>query len=454
MGSVVDIDAGQILAGLASAIGALSELDVQTLTQHDRLSTLRDVETLVRRIPSATHSIVNELVAEHVPGQFGGENLVDVLADTLRVTRSDARRRIRDAAELAPSVALSGEPLEPVLVATAAAQRAGVAGRDHIAVIRQFWDRLPRAVDVETRMAAEGRLAELTETLRPDELRKAADRLLAYLDPDGNLTEDADRARRRGFRMGRQGVDLMTPGAFDLDPELRTYLDAIFSKYAAPGACNPDDETPCVDADPDTEAEKRDPRTVAQRQHDALKAICRSALSSGELGRHRGLPVTTVVTTTLRELEAGAGMAVTGGGSLLPIPDLIRMASHAHHYLAVFDDDGRALHLGRAKRIATEDQRIVLTAKDRGCTYPGCDRPAYHCQVHHMNEWAVGGNTDIDDLTLGCERHHNLLGTDDHHWTAVRGPNGRTWWIPPEHIDPSRTPRTNWFHHPDGYLLE
>ncbi|MBA0047100.1 HNH endonuclease signature motif containing protein [Mycobacteroides sp. LB1] len=454
MSSIIDVDADQVLAGLASAVDALQAIDAQTLTQYDRLVVLRDVETLMRRIPAATHSIVNELVVEHVPGRFGGANLADVLADALLITRSDARRRMRDAAELAPSAALSGEPIEPVLAATAAAQRAGTAGHDHIAVIRQFWDRLPRAVDMETRVAAEKQLAELAGTLRPDELRKAADRLLAYLDPDGGLTEDADRARRRGFRMGRQGADLMTPGTFDLDPELRSYLDAIFAKYAAPGAGNPDDETPCVDDDPDVDAAKRDTRSVAQRQHDALKAVCRSALSSGGLGHHRGLPVTAVVTMTLRELEAGAGVVVTGGGSLLPIPDLIRMASHAHHYLAIFDDDGRALHLGRTKRIATEDQRIVLTAKDRGCTYPGCDRPAYHCQVHHMNEWAVGGKTDIDDLTLGCEEHHKLLGTEDCHWQAVRGPDGRTWWIPPAHVDPSRIPRANRFHHPDGYLRE
>ncbi|SIL70084.1 Conserved protein of uncharacterised function, possible maturase [Mycobacteroides abscessus subsp. abscessus] len=177
-------------------------------------------------------------------------------------------------------------------------------------------------------------------------------------------------------------------------------------------------------------------------------------MCSGELGHHRGLPVTTIVTTTLRELESGAGHAATGGGSLLPMPDLIRMASHAHHYLAVFDDDGRALYLGRAKRIATADQRIVLTAKERGCTYPGCDQPAYHCQAHHMDEWAVGGNTDIEALTLGCERHHKLLGTDHQCWQTIRGPDGRTWWIPPAHVDPYRTPRSNWFHHPDGYLRE
>ncbi len=53
---------------------------------------------------------------------------------------------------------------------------------------------------------------------------------------------------------------------------------------------------------------------------------------------HNGLPVTVIVSTTLQELTSGAGQAVTAGGTLLPMRDLIRMARHAYHYLAVFDE--------------------------------------------------------------------------------------------------------------------
>jgi hypothetical protein len=40
------------------------------------------------------------------------------------------------------------------------------------------------------------------------------------------------------------------------------------------------------------------------------------------------------VTTTLKDLEAAAGTAITGGGTRVPMRDVIRMARHAHHYLA------------------------------------------------------------------------------------------------------------------------
>uniref|UniRef100_UPI00114CCC69 HNH endonuclease signature motif containing protein n=1 Tax=Nocardia altamirensis TaxID=472158 RepID=UPI00114CCC69 len=145
-----------------------------------------------------------------------------------------------------------------------------------------------------------------------------------------------------------------------------------------------------------------------------------------------------------------------GGGSLLPIHDAIRMAAHARHYLALFDDtDGRPLYLGRAKRIATADQRIVLHAKDIGCTYPGCSKPGYLCQTHHRTDWAADGSTDADQLTFACEPHHKLATTG--RWTTTATPThhhtpGRTQWTPPIHIDPQRKPRINHYHHPNEYL--
>uniref|UniRef100_UPI0035B54912 DUF222 domain-containing protein n=1 Tax=Rhodococcus sp. BS-15 TaxID=1304954 RepID=UPI0035B54912 len=89
-------------------------------------------------------------------------------------------------------------------------------------------------------------------------------------------------------------------------------------------------------------AAARDIRTPRERQHDALKLALRQTLASGTLGTHRGLPVTAIVTMTLRDLEAGRGYAKTATGSRISIRDAIRMASHAHHYLTLFDDHGRA----------------------------------------------------------------------------------------------------------------
>jgi hypothetical protein len=242
-------------------------------------------------------------------------------------------------------------------------------------------------------------------------------------------------------------------GKLVASPELRAGLDAWLAKFAAPGVCNPDDQTPCVDGEPDEESAGKDSRSHAQRQHDALNALVHGQLGDPKLGVHKGLPVTVIVSTTLQELTSGTGRAVTGGGTLLPMRDVIRMASNAYHYLAVFDEHSdRPLYLGRTRRIASPDQRIVLYAKDRGCTHPGCDVPGYWSEVHHIDEWAAGGLTDADKLTFACIPNHKLV---DDGWRTRKLPNGRTEWIPPPHSPASgrypqdRGPRTNDYHHPE-----
>ena len=88
-------------------------------------------------------------------------------------------------------------------------------------------------------------------------------------------------------------------------------------------------------------------------------------LASGQLGSHNGLPVTLIVSTTLKELESGRGHAVTAGGSLLPMAEVIRQAAAAHHYSVVFDDHTECpLYLGRSRRLASAAQRIVLYARE------------------------------------------------------------------------------------------
>jgi Domain of unknown function (DUF222) len=88
-------------------------------------------------------------------------------------------------------------------------------------------------------------------------------------------------------------------------------------------------ETPVLGGTPGQDAIDRDTRSPAQRNHDGLHAALRAVLASGELGAHNGLPASIIVTTSLRELESGAGKALTGGGSLLPMQDVIRPARHA-----------------------------------------------------------------------------------------------------------------------------
>ena len=420
---------------------------------HSELLALQDrMERNLRRAPTVEHRIIGRLAAEADPKALGGTNLADVLATRLRISKPDALRRIEHAEKLGPRTAMTGEPLQPLWPATAAAQARGEIGAEHLKVIGKFFKKLPAHVDYQSRELAEADLARVAAGFKPDELREAADRLAALLDQDGTAPDDADRARKRFLTIGRQQADGMSEVHGLLDPEGRATLDAVLAKLAAPGMCNPADESPCIDGEPSEQATKTDTRSQSQRNHDALTALCRSVLASGELGQHNGLPATIIVSTTLQELESGAGFAVTGGGTLLPMRDVIRLASSSYHYLSVFDKHtNEALYLGRSKRLASPGQRIVLHARDRGCSRPGCTASGYRCQAHHVDGWAADdGPTDIDKLTLACGPDNRLV--ENGGWKTRKRKDGRTEWIPPPHLDTGQ-PRVNNFHHPEKYLL-
>jgi hypothetical protein len=225
-------------------------------------------------------------------------------------------------------------------------------------------------------------------------------RLLAQLNPDGDF-DDKDRARHRGFRKQADGMSQLNGW---ITPELRATLEPGLHKLGAPAMANPDDDQPRISGTP-TEAQiQADGRSGAQRNHDALLAICRSVLSSGELGRHLRLPVTVIVSTTLQDLHAAAGHGVTSGGTLLPMRDLICLASNVHHYLCIFDKaTEKPLNLFRTKRCASDSQRVALQAIHRGCTF------------------------------------------------TRRGPGGRAEWIPPAELDVGQA-RSNDFHHRERLL--
>lgn len=430
------------LAAQDAAAAAMRRLDFAGLSPAVRLRVLEQLETSRRRQCALSHEVIASLAKEDA-ADIGGP-VHKVVADWLRISYADARRRLRDAAQLSPRLTLTGQALPPELPATAPAWREGLLDSQHLRVIQTFVRDLPADLPVDTVARAERFLADQATKLRPDQLEKVAHQCALRLNPDGKFS-DTDRARQRGFAWCGQRPDGMSIGKLVASPELRANLDAWLARFATPGMCNPDDERPCVDGEPGEQSAGSDGRTHPQRQHDALNALVRGQLGDPKLGLHNGLPVTVIVSTTLQELTSGTGRAVTGGGTLLPMRDVIRMARHAYHYLAVFDEDSsRPLYLGRSRRIASPDQRIVLYAKDRGCTHPGCDVPGYWCQVHHVDEWATGGLTDADKLTFTCQPDHKLV---ENGWRTGKLEDGRTEWIPPPQFD--RGARTNDYHRPE-----
>jgi hypothetical protein len=332
MGSSSREEIVEVFNALDADADRLCELSFDALTTPERLRVLERLERVARRLRAPQHALINQLDAQASEEELGGK-LRSALADRLRITKAEAGRRIDEAEDLGERRALTGEPLAPQLTVTAAAQREGLIGDGHVKVIRSFFAHQPAEVDLPTRDAAEADLAHKASGYRPDELARYAQRIMDWLNPDGEFS-DQERARKRGITIGKQEYDGMSRISGLVTPELRAAIEAMLAKLAAPGMCNPEDEAPVVDESPDEQAVRRDTRSEAQRNHDGVLAGVRGMLMSGKLGQHNGLPVSIVVSTTLKDLQAAAGKALTGGGTLLPMSDLIRMASHAHHYLA------------------------------------------------------------------------------------------------------------------------
>lgn len=118
-----------------------------------------------RRLPAAEHPSSTNSPTKPTKPNWAATTFA--LAERLHISRGEASRRIHEAADLGPRRTLTGQPLPPLLTATAAAQRAGHLGPAHVQVIRCFLHQLPHHVDLPTREKAEAELATLGGRFRP-----------------------------------------------------------------------------------------------------------------------------------------------------------------------------------------------------------------------------------------------------------------------------------------------
>ncbi|MGI9295387.1 MAG: DUF222 domain-containing protein [Pseudomonadales bacterium] len=106
---------------------------------------------------------------------------------------------------------------------------------------------------------------------------------------------------------------------------------------------------------------------------------------------------------------------------------------------------GNPLNIGRKTRVIPPAMRRALTVRDQGCTFPGCTCTRY-VDGHHIQHWADGGETRLDNLTLLCRHHHQLV--HEGGFAVQRNRDGQLTFTRPdgkvlEHAPPSRR-ATQW----------
>jgi HNH endonuclease len=67
------------------------------------------------------------------------------------------------------------------------------------------------------------------------------------------------------------------------------------------------------------------------------------------------------------------------------------------------------LDVGRRTPVVPPALRREVAVRDRGCRFPGCDRPQAWCDAHHVVHWADGGPTALRNLVLLCRRDHRMV---------------------------------------------
>jgi len=152
---------------------------------------------------------------------------------------------------------------------------------------------------------------------------------------------------------------------------------------------------------------------------DALFALVAEAPSGSPEGGAQGgatgiverpPPATVVVRVDLAALRRGRAEGderceIDGQGPV-PVPVARSLCSDAFVAL-VFEEAGDIKAVSHLGRTVHRSVRTALVQRDRTCVVPGCT-VSWGLEIDHLDPFALGGPTELDNLALLCRHHHRL----------------------------------------------
>jgi hypothetical protein len=393
------------------------------------IALLAEKERFARQTQADVLGIV--AVLDHIKGgkEYGTGTTEKLLEDILRLSPTEASRRVKRARSFCGSLGMTGEPVEPKLSQIAEEMRRGAYAESQLDTMNSILTKLPSHVDFEQRQEAEQALAESAKQNSSRILNEVGRRIHAYLDPDGPAPSDKEDERPNRELHLHTGKDgrLSFRGSFDA--ETGALFNEILSPLAKPR--------------PAAKGE-RDPRSAPQRNGDALAEALNLVANCGDLpvqGQER--PHLTI-TISWEMLLNKLGIATSSTGALISPQAVRRLACDANIIPMVLTTDSLPIDVARKERLIPWQLRKALNERDKGCAYHNCPRPPRWCNGHHIISWIDGGETTLENCVLLCEFHHRLIHHGD--WT-VQMTAGRPEFVPPSYVDPERRPLRNTFRH-------
>lgn len=128
------------------------------------------------------------------------------------------------------------------------------------------------------------------------------------------------------------------------------------------------------------------------------------------------------------------GIANLEGYGPIPLGVALRLAANAPSLKPILTDPwtGSILDLGRKRYKPSKALRDFLRVRDEHCRFPGCRRTPETSEFDHIDDWATGGMTSVQNAQLLCKRHQiykHVLG-----WQAVHLGNGSLQWRTPHGV--------------------
>lgn len=156
---------------------------------------------------------------------------------------------------------------------------------------------------------------------------------------------------------------------------------------------------------------EEDEITFPQRRADALLVMADQFLAEGN---HSIDGAATTLAGSERcqlmlHIHAGSNNADNLDGRWLPTEAAKCLSCDASLVVAEQDEAGNVLNIGRRSRIIPAGMSRTLSVRDHGhCQFPGCCE-SHYVEGHHIQHWADGGETKLDNLVTLCRYHHRQL---------------------------------------------